>query len=369
MMTKGKIRVGIIGAGGWAKYGHIPALRTLEEFEIVAVSSRKQEIADRTAAEFNITLAFADEQALIHHPDVDLVAIVAPAPEHARLVKAAIAAAKDVYSEWPLSTITADSEELLALAEAKGVKHIVGLQRRMGPSARYTRDLVKNGYVGKIRGVHMTVNVDAFPATMPGMYAWAFDASNFSNVLSVYAAHFGDMLYRSVGFPKKLTAVVETQFPFFTVEETREKIPNTNPNEVMVIGTLEGGGLFSIQIEGGQKHRTGLYIEITGTEGVLRITNPLAFQNKYDNAIEGMNRDATVFSPLPIPDKYEFLAKSGLDVSSQDLAYLYAAYASDKENGTSEASNFRDAVRQHHLIDEIYKTSEAFFRETQEGRF
>ena len=33
-------------------------------------------------------------------------------------IKAAIAAGKDVYSEWPLSTTTAASEELLRLAEA-----------------------------------------------------------------------------------------------------------------------------------------------------------------------------------------------------------------------------------------------------------
>src|SRR6266568_4583709 len=214
-----KIRVGIIGAGGWAKYGHIPALQALEEFEIVAVSSRKQETADETAAQFNIPHAFGDEQALIDHPDVDLVAVVAPAPEHARLVKTAIAAGKDVYCEWPLTTNTADSEELLSLAEAKGVRHIVGLQRRMGSSARYTRDLIKQAYVGKIRGVHMTVSADAFVPEMSGRHSWAFDASNFSNVLSIYAGHYGDMLFRSVGFPKKLTAVIETQFPFFTVVE------------------------------------------------------------------------------------------------------------------------------------------------------
>ena len=34
-MSSGKIRVGIIGAGGWARYGHVPALRTLDSFEIV----------------------------------------------------------------------------------------------------------------------------------------------------------------------------------------------------------------------------------------------------------------------------------------------------------------------------------------------
>jgi predicted dehydrogenase len=64
--------------------------------------------------------AFGDEQSLITHPDVDLVVILAPAPEHARFAKAAIAAGKDVYSEWPLTTKTSDSEELLALAEARG---------------------------------------------------------------------------------------------------------------------------------------------------------------------------------------------------------------------------------------------------------
>jgi hypothetical protein len=45
---------GFIGAGGWAKYGHIPALQSLEEFEIVAVSSRKNELAEEYAAKFNI---------------------------------------------------------------------------------------------------------------------------------------------------------------------------------------------------------------------------------------------------------------------------------------------------------------------------
>ena len=79
--------------------------------------------------------------------------------------------------------------------------------------------------------------------------------------------HFGDMLFQSVGFPKKLTAVIENQFPLITVEESGQKIPTTRPDEVMVIGTLEDGGLFSVQIEGGQRHRTGLQIELRELKG------------------------------------------------------------------------------------------------------
>src|ERR1035441_9003579 len=79
-MDSGRIRVGIIGAGGWAKYGHIPALEALEEFEVVAVSNRKMATAEGTAKQFHLKHAFGDEQSLINHPDVDLVAVVAPAP-------------------------------------------------------------------------------------------------------------------------------------------------------------------------------------------------------------------------------------------------------------------------------------------------
>ncbi len=71
------------------------------------------------------------------------------------------------------------------------VAHLVG----------YTRDLVKQGYVGKIRSARMSVSVDGFQATRPGRIAWTFDASNFSHVLSIYAGHFMDMLFQSVGFP------------------------------------------------------------------------------------------------------------------------------------------------------------------------
>jgi hypothetical protein len=59
-----------------------------------------------------------------------------------------------------------------------------------------------------------------------------------------------------------------------------EKLPYASPNEVMIIGTLEGGGLFAVQLEGAQRHPTGLQIDITGTDDVLRITNPRGFEKK-----------------------------------------------------------------------------------------
>jgi predicted dehydrogenase len=361
-MSQDTIGVGIIGAGGWAKYGHIPALRTLEQFRIVAISSRRQETADQLAAELDVPHGFGDYHDLIAHPDVVLVVIPTPGPEHAYLVRAAIGGGKDVYSEWPLTTSTTESEELLQLAEEQGVRHVVGMQRRFAPSASYAHDLISQGYVGTIRGVHMSVGVDAFAPTLPERHRWSIEEANFTNLLSIYGGHFFDLLFHLVGPPGKFTAITQNQFPATTIEETGEQVPNSSAHEVVMIGTLQRDGLFSIQLEGAQAHKTGLQIDITGTDGVLRITNPRAFQNKHDNALEGMRDGATTFAPLPIPDQYAALgSRAGLDVSSLDTAYLYSAYARDRVNGTTEASNFHDAVTLHQMIDQVTESSTMFF--------
>jgi hypothetical protein len=53
--------------------------------------------------------------------------------------------------------------------------------------------------------------------------------------------------------------------------------------------------------------------------------------------------------PFPVPAEYERLAKTHLDASVQDVAYLYAAYTRDLQGGASQVTDFRDAVRMHRL--------------------
>ncbi|MDM0106587.1 Gfo/Idh/MocA family oxidoreductase [Variovorax sp. J22R24] len=355
-----KIRVGIIGSGGWARYGHIPALQALEQFEIVALAGRNLTKVQGYAKQFSIQRSFGSAEELIADPDVDLVVVLAPTPEHGRLARAVIAAGKDVYTEWPLSTTTAESEQILTLAKVKGIKHVIGLQRRFSPAHRYWRDLVRQGHVGKIRSVRMSVGVDAFGAVMPEAVKWVLDPANFTYLLPVYGGHFHDVLFQGVGFPEQLAAVMESQFPITTIAETGEKVPSAGANQVMVMGKLSGGGLFTVQLEGGQVNRTGLQIDITGTKGALRITNPRGFQNPEDHAVWAMSDDTGSFKLMPTPAEYMPLPVSHLDASVQDVAYLYAAYARDKRTSSTDAPSFEDAIRQHRLIDEIRQKSEAF---------
>lgn len=354
--NKGAIGVGFVGVGSWARYGHIPALRLLPAYDIIAVSSRSQSKAEEIARACEIPNAFDDIETLVAHPDVDLVVVLSPAPEHARIAKAAIKAGKDVYCEWPLTTSTKDSQELLSLAEAAGVRHVVGLQRTVGASTQYLRHVIENGYVGRLRTVRMHVSMANFGPTRGRALEWTIGAKNFSHVLSIYGGHFMHMLFHAIGRPKTVSAMVATQFPELTLSTTGESFANDTPDTVVAIGTLENGALFEIQIEGGKLNPAGLQIDITGTDGDLKVWNEKSFGTKHPDFLEGAQGEGNIWATLPIPAACQTIPSSSLDVSVQDLAQLYAAFARDRASGTKIAPDFSDAVYVHRLIDAFNKS-------------
>jgi len=352
------IRVGLIGAGNWAHHGHLRVLTLLPEYEIVAIQSRRREIAEAAATRFNIPHVLDTAEQVARHPDVDLTIVLTTAPQHHAGVRAAFAAGKDVYSEWPLSNSTALSKSLVELAQNSGKRHVVGLQRRLSATNRYVRDQIANGYVGKLRSVRMHVSMNYFQANLPKALSWTAPPENFSGMMAIHAGHFLDALFAVVGQPANLTALTVNQFSEITIIETGEKIKTTNPDEVVVTGMLVSGGVFTAHLEGGKRNGSGVQIDITGDEGDLQITNTSAFGDVGDDyIIIGAHGDNLPLEALPVPDNYNWLPPSDLPSAVLELANLYVAYARDISAGTPLAPTFADAVRMHTIIDLIEHSS------------
>ena len=73
------------------------------------------------------------------------------------------------------------------------------------------------------------------------------------------------------------------------------------------------GGLFSIHIEGGKLSGSGVQIDITGDAGDLKITNTSAFGGvDEDFIVTGAQGDSKPLEHLPIPAKYEWFPRAGL---------------------------------------------------------
>jgi predicted dehydrogenase len=353
------IRVGVVGAGNWAVNGHLPVLGLLPQFEVAAVQSRRREASDAAAAKFGIGRVADSVDELLALPEIDLVLVTTTAPQHAETVRAAIAAGKHVYSEWPLTTGSEIADDLVAAAEAAGVRHFAGLQRGLAPHNLHLRDLVAEGYVGDIRSVRMHVSMNYLQAHRPPSLRWTAAPENFSSVAAIYGGHFLDMLFKAVGRPRSLSGLLVNQFPEITIDGSGEVIRTTAPDQLLLTGRLAGTGVLSVQVEGGKRNGSGVQIDITGTEGDLRITNTSAFGGVGENyLIEGARGDNLPLRTLELPEGYDTLGSPELPSSVRELAYLYRAVATDLRTGTSTAPTFADAAGLHHLFDSLEASNE-----------
>jgi predicted dehydrogenase len=214
IMATEKIRVGITGASmrsGWGRDAHIPAVSALPEFEITAVSTSRQETADETAKNFGIPHAFADPYKMLQHPDVDLVSICVRVPFHHQLGMAALNAGKHLYCEWPLAATTEQAQQMRDLAVRKGVRHMVGLQARGAREFNRVRDLVAEGYVGKVLSCTMIIATPAWGTEFTNDWAYMADRSNGNTLMTSPGGHSLDALCFCLGEFKELSSVVANQ--------------------------------------------------------------------------------------------------------------------------------------------------------------
>src|SRR5256886_13889720 len=242
--------VGIIGvshARGWAATAHIPALRALPNYEIRALSGHSAESARAAGEVFGVSAVFSDHKQLVSQPDVDVVAVTVKVPPHREVVSAALAAGKAVYSEWPLGRDLDDARAIAALAAARGVRTLVGLQGRQAPVVEFVRELLSAGYVGEVLSTTM-VGLSVPRGSVVQANAYMLDETNGANTLTIPVGHSLDTLNYVLGEFADLSAVSALRRPIMTIEETGEQIVKTAADQIALIGTLTSGVTASIHI-------------------------------------------------------------------------------------------------------------------------
>src|SRR5436309_13340939 len=201
--------VGIIGVSaqrGWAATAHIPALRALPNYEIRALSTHSAESARAAGEVFGVSAVFSAHEQMVSEPDIDLVAVTVKVPHHRELVSAALAAGKAVYCEWPLGRDLDDARAMAALAAARGVRTLVGLQGRQAPVVEFVRELLSDGYVGEVLSTTM-VGVSVPGGSVVQANAYMLDKTNGANVLTIAVGHSLDTLNYALGEFIDLSAV------------------------------------------------------------------------------------------------------------------------------------------------------------------
>jgi predicted dehydrogenase len=356
------IRVGIVGANpsrGWAHTAHLPALAALPGLELTAVSTTRLDSATETAALYGVPHAFDDARALAESGDVDVVTISVKVPYHHELTKIALDAGKHVFTEWPLGASTGQARELEELARARGVHHVIGLQGRKGATANYVRDLVAEGYVGRVLSVALSVaSAGRGGTTVAPDRIWASDRANGATLLTVSAGHALDTLRYSLGEITEVSAIVATLDPVATVVGTGDQIPVTSPDNVLVNGRLAGGALITAHFLSAPQ-ASGLRWSILGDRGALTITGTgLPHLADAGLTLHGISGDGPL-EELTIPASYYRVPAEVPDGPARNVAALYLALAEAIHADRQPDPDFTTAVSLHHLIDTIQASSDS----------
>lgn len=361
------IRVGIIGANpdsSWALRAHIPALASLPEYTLQAVSTSRRESADAAAEKFKAPLAFDNHEELVSHPDVDLVVVSVKVPCHHELVLAALEAGKAVFCEWPLGNGLNEAVEMAELARQKKVCTAVGLQARFAPVINRVRDLVSQGYVGKVLSTSVVGSGLAYGEFVERPNAYLIDRTNGANLLTIASGHFLDAMCYCLGEFEQLSATLATRRPQVKIAKTDESLPATSPDQVAVNGTLQGGAVASFHFRGGQSRGTNLLWEINGTDGDLLVTGACGHVQMLELTLHGGQGKDTALVPLAIPDEYRWVPAETPSGFPFNVAQLYVRLASDMQKGTSLSLGFEAAVVRHRMIEAIQKAAETGSRQT-----
>lgn len=267
------IRVGTIGAS-FAKAAYLPALSTVDDVELVAISSARLSSAQATADLFNIPNVYDDWEQMIGEHELDLVCIATPTVYHAPMALKALNAGAHVLCEKPMAMNQDESANMLETAESLNKIHIVGHELRFNPTRKKVKELIESGAIGDVRHVNI-VNISASwgdPASRPEGDWWS-RADMGGGRLGANGSHQIDLLRFWLGDVGSISGQVATMIPNRIGKNTGNKWTATADDQSSFLAEMQNGALCSVFMSGATRHGIGNHTQIFGGEGTILLSN------------------------------------------------------------------------------------------------
>ncbi len=196
---KGEVRLGVVGAGAFAKSVLLPELKKLAHVKLHTLATLRGASAEQSRETFGFLHASADETAVIENPDIDAVLIATRHDSHADLTARALAGGKAVLVEKPLGLSLADLNRVIEARGASAAFFQVGFNRRFAPFSLKVRAALAD--VAGPKTVLLRVNAGAVPAD-----SWIQGADEGGGRILGEVCHFIDLARFFVASPIRSVA-------------------------------------------------------------------------------------------------------------------------------------------------------------------
>jgi len=149
--VKDRIKCGVLGAGWWATFAHIPALLAHPRAELVAIQRNDQELANKVAADFGIPYACTSVSELLSIDGLEAVIVSSSPHLHYEHASAALQMGKHVLIEKPMTFTAHQARHLLELAERRSLQFLISCPWHYTSHAAIAQSMIRDGRLGSLR--------------------------------------------------------------------------------------------------------------------------------------------------------------------------------------------------------------------------
>lgn len=307
-------RAAAIVGTGFMGVTHAEALHRIG-VPVQGVLGRCQASSDAAAKQLKSSVAYLTYEDLLSDTEVDVVHLCVPNALHFPMARDALEAGKHVLCEKPLAVTSAESAQLVALAEAKRLGAGVCYNLRFYPTNQQSRFMVESGSLGELLHINGCYVQDWLLKETDFNWRVLSEQSGPLRAVSDIGTHWLDLIQHISGL--EIEAVFADLQTFFPVRKRTtgpsrsfsERLDPSSSQEIAV--DTEDYGVILVRFVGGARaslhvsqvcagRKNALRYEIAGTKAALswdsESPNHL-WIGRRDQANELLLKDPALLSP------------------------------------------------------------------------
>lgn len=340
-----KRAIAIVGAGAIVDVAHLPAYKAAG-LEVVGMFDLDRTRALDVAQRHGVGTVFDSLDQLLGDERVQVVDVSVVPWAQPDVVRAAVAAGKDLLCQKPFSTDLPTGREMLALADAAGVKIAVNQQLRWDEGMAAARAMVGAGWVGEPTAMSFQVDIST------DWSAWPWLVTSDRLEISYHSIHYLDSIRSVLGDPVRVFCAAGRRPGQMARAETR----------TMTTLLFESGARAVLHVnhenQGGDQRAE---FRVDGSAGVVRGTLGLLYAYPH-----GRPDTLDVYSEVVPTDgwlAYPVTRRWIPDAFAGPMAGLLAWIATGEPAPTAARDNLRTIA----LVEALYRSVETGEAQTPEA--
>lgn len=198
------LQVGLIGYGNAGRIFHAPLIAGVPGLTLACICSSKPLAVQ---ADWPLVRVVPTPEALLADAAIEVVVIATANDSHYGIARAALLAGKHVVVDKPCTVTLAETEDLLALAQAQDRVLTVFQNRRLDSDFLSLRAVLDDGRLGRL--VHVESHFDRYRPVVP--HRWRDQNQPGSGLWVDLGAHLADQAMQLFGMPDAILVDMAVQ--------------------------------------------------------------------------------------------------------------------------------------------------------------